>query len=114
MKIQAPDAASGLHSSKWFQQYFLFQVIDTSFQLSIMFQSPHTAKVKVYHEMHLDRTCGLCGTCNRDQKDEFQLPNGKLVRCFETVVAMSWRVGSTLFAPRVNYCLLGQLINLSF
>ncbi|KAJ8031643.1 IgGFc-binding protein [Holothuria leucospilota] len=61
--------------------YFLFPrrvVIETSFQLSIIFRSPHTARVKVYHEMHLGRTCGLCGTCNRNRKDEFTLPNGEL------------------------------------
>ncbi|KAJ8031641.1 IgGFc-binding protein [Holothuria leucospilota] len=61
--------------------HFLFPrrvVIETSFQLSIIFQSPHTAKIKVYHEMHLGRTCGLCGTCNRNPRDEFSLPNGEL------------------------------------
>lgn len=59
------------------------QIIDTTFQMSIIFQTPHTVRVKVYHEMHFGRTCGLCGTCNNERKDEFLLPNGKLVGRFQ-------------------------------
>ncbi|PIK62565.1 putative IgGFc-binding protein [Apostichopus japonicus] len=53
-------------------------VIDTNFQLSILFENPYTVKVKVFHEKHQGKTCGLCGTCTMDRNDEFRLPNGGL------------------------------------
>ncbi|XP_071838865.1 IgGFc-binding protein-like isoform X2 [Apostichopus japonicus] len=53
-------------------------VIDTNFQLSIMYNSPAGVKVKAFHDTHLGKTCGLCGTCNKDPSDEFQLPSGDM------------------------------------
>ncbi|XP_071839367.1 IgGFc-binding protein-like isoform X2 [Apostichopus japonicus] len=53
-------------------------VIDTTFQLSIIYTSPTHVKVKAFHDTHLGKTRGLCGTCTMDPSDDFLLPSGEL------------------------------------
>lgn len=65
--------------------------METSFQLSILFTSPYTVRVKAYHLEHFGKTCGLCGTCTANREDDLQLPNGELV-CLQSLLLLSMMV----------------------
>ncbi|KAJ8032286.1 Mucin-6 [Holothuria leucospilota] len=53
------------------------QVMETSFHLALIFESPFTVRIKVSKE-HIDRTIGLCGTCNGNAEDDLQIATGEL------------------------------------
>lgn len=73
------------------QQIGDYDVISTNFGLEVHYDLVYHVTVTV-PTSYAGKTCGLCGNFNGDKNDDFQLPDGKLVKDITTFGA-AWKVG---------------------
>lgn len=68
----------------------VFVVLNTNFGLEVKFNGDHELFVKV-NENFKEKLCGLCGTYNGNQQDDFLTPEGSLASTSNDF-GNSWRV----------------------
>ena len=54
-------------------------MLTTTFDVELVWDGRYTVKVTV-PESYWNRTCGLCGTYDGDEHNEYRRPDGSLVR----------------------------------
>ena len=82
-------------------------LVESNYGVTVEWNNVHYVKVTVFGR-HLNKTCGLCGTFNRNTGDDFLIPDGTIIE-YATDFGNAWKIdpdcenATTVEHPCITY-----------